>query len=477
MIDYLAMAVLERRGFTEPAAAAVVENENLFDLLQKMNKIEGLDEADEAEIKAAGETVQARLNENPEIAGTLERQLQDDPALKGRVLDMVRNDPAGLNAKIPHMLDNPEQAAAILDGQLLPEVAATEVTTVAAETETAVSVSSDTQENDAASARAVPQQEETVSSQQTRADPMTVAASATGAAAEEAKGPEALKENFNWQAGTAINQTVDREIETGVSVQANPQEIQTENTQEQVAEAVSNSAETTVVENTGVEEIPAERQMIESMKFMLAQPGGEEFFEKIKENPELSEALNNAMGGENADPERFLAMMNQLKVRAENDPEFFNKANNFIEERPGMVQIFAETFANDPDKAFAQLDQALALDNAMGGVEKLLSRFLGPELSGQIMGFMDNLLEMFMPIMSVMNDFKSALSGEGNDITGQSNNGGELARDAAAMAGNDGSNLAMHNENGRPEQTADGQTPDERDPDQKVTATAPGLGQ
>lgn len=130
------------------------------------------------------------------------------------------------------------------------------------------------------------------------------------------------------------------------------------------------------------------------------------------------------MGGENVDPERSLAIINQLKVRAENDPEFFNKANEFIEERPGMVQIFAETFANDPDKAFAQLDQALALDNAMGGMEKLLSRFLGPELSGQIMGLMDNLMEMFMPIMNTMNDFKAAFSGEANDMVGQSNNGG-----------------------------------------------------
>lgn len=53
---------------------------------------------------------------------------------------------------------------------------------------------------------------------------------------------------------------------------------------------------------------------------------------------------------------------------------------------------------------------------------------------------------------------------------------GELSRDAAAMTGNDAANMTMHDENGRPEQAADGQTLDERDPAQRATANVPTAG-
>lgn len=251
---------LENRGFTAPAAKAVVENENLFDLLKQMNDIEGLD--------AAGEKVQEEINANPEIAGILESQLQDDPSLKGRVLDMARNDPAALSAKIPQMLDNPEQAAAVFDGRAaLPDEPST-----APPTETVASTSN-APENTAVSS---PTQQEQTAQSQTREEPVNAAASATGIASENAKGPEALQENFNWQSGAASEQAPAQEAQAEAAVQE-----QAEQNISNTAGAAEAATTSPATENTAAaaEEISPQREMISSMKFMMAQPGGGVFRE------------------------------------------------------------------------------------------------------------------------------------------------------------------------------------------------------
>lgn len=226
-------------------------------------------------------------------------------------------------------------------------------------------------------------------------------------------------------------------------------------------------------------------QIVDTLEDLISRPGAEEFFDRVENNPELSAALGNVLDGAESDPERTLALLNEFKTRADNDPEFFNKANNFMDERPGMVKNFAETFANDPEKAFARLDQALALDNFMDQAEPMLAGFLGPELSGKIMGFMGDLLEMLMPMMDMFDGLKETLSGDQAQEPAAQTNAPEgqesLSVQLRTRTGADG-NVNLYDQDGRQvriqlveEREADAEGPAEQQRRGGQAAAAPGM--
>lgn len=359
---------------------------DLATTLFMLQKFEHKDPAKQAALEEAGKTLDAAIDKNPSLISDIGEQIKANPKLKAELKDMAQNDPEALNAKMPEMIANPRNLAAIL--------------------------------NDAGTNPATQQKQTVVAKpepvsgtvQKERSSAIDITASKPSTNVEES--PSGLpkganKNNFNTQSGAAAEQKPSEPVQ-------------------QVSQ-----------------EDQVKQQIQDTMKPLMAASGGMEFFKRINENPELKEAMGNAMGGENTGPNQALHILNKLKERVDSDPEFFNKANAFMDEHPGMVKNFAETFANNPDKAFERMDQAMMLDNTMGKTEGLLTKFLGPGAFGEIMGFLEGFMEMFMPLLDMFDGLEQTFSapeqgGQKTDMQVQSNSNGELTKSLQVQIGNDG---------------------------------------
>ncbi len=138
--------------------------------------------------------------------------------------------------------------------------------------------------------------------------------------------------------------------------------------------------------------------------------GFDGFMKRVDENDNLKNAFDHALS-DNSSPEKAVTLLENIKERVEKDPEFFNKANEIIDEKPQLVNTFAKELIKDPDVAFDKLDQAMfAQDNPMlasmlsnlGVVGQHLMGILGPllEILGDVLGV------TFDKIDKSMQDFK-----------------------------------------------------------------------
>lgn len=147
-------------------------------------------------------------------------------------------------------------------------------------------------------------------------------------------------------------------------------------------------------------------------------PGVEGFMQNVNNNPKLKQAFSELMEGEGADPQKQQEFLTALKAKLDKNPNFFEDINKIIRERPGLVDTFAETFANDPGRAMDMADQFMEMNNTFGQIGTMLERFLGPEAAGQIMDLLGGLMEMLMPLMGSLN----GLFGGSEATTVQSSN-------------------------------------------------------
>ncbi|PJB69313.1 MAG: hypothetical protein CO093_10760 [Alphaproteobacteria bacterium CG_4_9_14_3_um_filter_47_13] len=206
-------------------------------------------------------------------------------------------------------------------------------------------------------------------------------------------------------------------------------------------------------------------------------PDFEKFMGNVAKNPDLQAAMSMAFEGEGGDPEKSMAMLENIEARAKNDPAFFSKLNEKLENSPQMVSTYAKELASDPDAFFAKMDKGLELNEMMdkiqNGLQPLLAKMggFGDVLQGalqSLMGLMPEIMGMMDSLTGVNGQMKTMLAG----ITG----GGAQQVVTNDPKGNAPLVSAMNEASGgKPEQTttlADGGTPSSPNPQKPETVAS-----
>ena len=163
-------------------------------------------------------------------------------------------------------------------------------------------------------------------------------------------------------------------------------------------------------------------------------PGAKEFFDKVKANPTLKDAIDiDGLTKDGGDPKKLAALapaIARLKKDATDDPNFFKTLSTALDNAPpNIVSGIADDIKQHPEKLADDLEgakkQADDAANDPFGLGKIKSFFdsLGGGLGGRIMNVLSGLLD------KIVSFFESMLSGPKQGV---SNNDFGLARQAGA---------------------------------------------
>lgn len=153
--------------------------------------------------------------------------------------------------------------------------------------------------------------------------------------------------------------------------------------------------------------------------------GFDGFIERVNNNPHLKDAFSQIMASTGDAPGNGEKILKKLENHVQKDPEFFNKINKVIDDHPQTASDFARDVVKNPEGAFANLDQGMAMQDTMdkignfftgSGAGNMLGG-IGQHIGGIISALMA-VFEKFMPQLSnLLGGFMDKMGGSLNDFS------------------------------------------------------------